>query len=198
MFLEFVAWIIDYALWTVLWFHRRVMCALHFWRLLACSVTILAARKFHFANKYRLIVSCEWLIVVLFGLFCGVVFVWCVCAQFNCDILACLLTLLQRVSAFLRINVSWNVSRELLIVVLLWAVVCGVIVVCCTHFIFDNYSRVRLQFLQHVSAFANEFFQNLSRELLIMLFRLFCGVVVVWCAQFIVTYSHIFLHFCST
>ena len=51
-FLKYVARIIDYrAVWTVLLVHRRVLCAIHLWQLLACSLTIRAAGKLIVANK---------------------------------------------------------------------------------------------------------------------------------------------------
>ena len=93
----------------------------------------------------------------------------------------------QPVRSFSRINVSWNVSRELLIIVL-FGLFCCVIVVWRAQFIFDTYLHVCLQFVQSVSSFSRRMiFLEICRVnyWLSCCLDCFVGSSLLWCAQFI-------------
>ena len=142
-----------------------MLCAFQFWRQLACSHTIRAASKFFFLR-----INVSWMCRLNYWLSCCLD--CCVgSSSIHFDTYTCLHTIRAAGKFILRITVL-EMSREWLIVVCCLDCFCWLIVVCCAQFICDNYSRVRLQFVQPVSSFSRKNW-NVSRELLIMfgLFR---------------------------
>ena len=87
------------------------------------------------------------------------VVLWChcrvLCAIVFDNYLRVRMQFVQRVSSFLRMNVSWMRRVNYWLSCCLDCFCC-VIVVCCAKFICDNYLRVRIQFVQRVSSFSRK------------------------------------------